>query len=244
MAPGSAAKPRARVRVTKDPEVRREELLDIALGLCRTEGFDAMRVEQIVQAAGVAKGTFYHYFASKDAVLEALVQRFGESLFNHLREAAARPGTACERLRAVMEAGTAFKASQVDLAYASFLYREENLGLRHRLFQVWREQARQVLVPVLTAGKADQSFTLTNAEASTDVVLLLWFDAADHLWDRALTAGDADAFVEIMLSGARAIYEAQERILGVSEGTFVVPFTPELIDLTRKLYASIDRKQP
>jgi AcrR family transcriptional regulator len=244
MAPGSPAKTRARVRVTKDPEVRREELLDIALDLCRTEGFDSMRVEQIVQAAGVAKGTFYHYFASKDAVLEALVQRFGESLFDHLREAAALPGTACERLRAVMEAAAAFKGSQVDLAYASFLYRDQNLSLRHQLFRVWREQARQVLVPVLAAGKADHSFTVTNADATTDVLLLLWFDAADHLWDRALAAGDADAFVEIMLTGGYAIFEAQERILGVPKGTFAVPFDPELIDLTRKLYATTNRKQP
>ena len=48
----------------------------------------------------MAKGTFYHYFASKDAMLEELVRRFGDTLFDHLsaavrdalREARFRPG--------------------------------------------------------------------------------------------------------------------------------------------------------
>ncbi len=101
MTTAEAADPLPKVRITKDPDVRREELLDIALDLCRTQGFDALRVEQVVQRAGVAKGTFYHYFASKDAVLEALVQRFGEGLFGQLNAAAggwiARQPNACRR---------------------------------------------------------------------------------------------------------------------------------------------------
>lgn len=237
--------PQRKVRVTKDPDVRREELLDAALELCRTQGFENLRVEQLVQAAGVAKGTFYHHFVSKDALLEALVQRFGDALFDHLNTAAkTASGPAADRLGAVMDAAAAFKVSQTELAYPSFLYRTDNLTLKHRLFTAWRGQARQVLLPLISEGRSDGSFNVTSAEATTDVVLLLWFDAADQLWDRALGAIDADVFVEIMLSGAQAIYEAQERILGVATGTYAVPITPQLIDLTRQLYATLDRKQP
>lgn len=71
-------------RVTKAPDVRREELLDVALKLCMSVGFDAMSVEQITATAGVAKGTFYHYFRSKDDLEAQLVRRFGESLLAHL----------------------------------------------------------------------------------------------------------------------------------------------------------------
>ena len=84
----------ARTRVTKDPQERREELLDIAWELGRNQGFEALRVEQIVQTAGIAKGTFYHYFAAKDDVVEALVQRFGDGLFAELSQAAAQLGIA------------------------------------------------------------------------------------------------------------------------------------------------------
>ena len=131
---------RRRSRVTKHPDVRREELLDVALDLCRSHGFEAMNVEQVTRAAGVAKGTFYHYFASKDAMLKELVLRFGEGLFDHLNAATAGAGgTAVERIGAVIDAAAAYKLSQADLPYASFLYAEGNLEFRHRLFQTWRE---------------------------------------------------------------------------------------------------------
>jgi AcrR family transcriptional regulator len=233
-----------RTRITKDPRVRREELLDVAFDLCRRHGFDTMNVEQVTQAAGVAKGTFYHYFSSKDDLLEQLVRRFGDSLFDHLSAAAAvAGGSGADRLRAVMSAAGGYKLAQADIAYASFLYSDGNLALRHRLFAAWRERGREVLLPLIADGVTDGSISVVSVDAATDLVLLLWLDAADHLWIRALAAPDIDAFVDIMLNGAAAIYQAQERILGVPEGTYAVPIGPQLIEMTRQLYGRLDRKQ-
>ena len=232
----------ARRRVTKHPDVRREELLDIALELCRSHGFESMNVEQVTKAAGVAKGTFYHYFASKDALLEQLVQRFGDALFDHL-SGAGTDGTGAERLRSIMDAAAGYKLAQADITYASFLYRPENLALRHRLFGAWRARAREVLQPVIRDGDADGSFAVADVDGATELVLLLWFDAADRLWERALAVPDAERFTEVMLGGAASIYQAQERILGLPEGTFSVPVGPELIAVTRQLFHTIDRTQ-
>jgi len=237
------AAPQPKVRITKDPDVRREELLDVALDLCRAHGFDGLRVEQVVQAAGVAKGTFYHYFSSKYAVLEALVQRFGDSLFDELTTASAHPGTASERLRAIMDAAQAYKLSHGDLPLASFLLRDENLAMRHRVYRAWRGRAREVLVPVISSGVADGSFAVANAEGATDIVLLLWFDAGDHLWERALGTASADEFAEVMVAGAISIAEAQERVLGVPAGTYAITLSPEVIDLTKQLFATLEGKQ-
>ncbi len=244
MAPRAKAPAASRPRVVKDPDVRRDELLDTAFELCRSHGFDTMNVEQVTQAAGVAKGTFYHYFSSKDDMLEQLVRRFGDSLFDRLSAAAAQAeGTGSQRLRAVMAAAGSYKLGNADIAYASFLYSDGNLPLRHRLFQAWRERARQVLLPVIAQGAADGSFSVFSVEAATDVVLLLWFEAADQLWTRALGAADIDTFVDVMLNGAATIYQAQERILGVPEGTYAVPIDAHLTEITRQLYRRLDRKQ-
>jgi AcrR family transcriptional regulator len=233
---------RSRTRVTKDPDVRRDELLDIAFQLCRSEGFDTMSVEQVTRAAGVAKGTFYHYFASKDAMLEELVRRFGDALFDHLSAAAGTPGTGAERIRTLMAAAGGYKLARSDLAYADFLYADGNLALRHRLFAAWRDRAREVLLPAIRAGQADGSLSVASADATTDFILLLWFEAADQLWMRALAADGVDGFVEVMTSGAAAIYQAHERLLGVPDGTFSVPLDAQVTEMTRLLYYSFDRK--
>lgn len=242
MAGTTTARPRR--RVTKDPEVRREELLDIALELCRTHGFEAMNVEQVTQAAGVAKGTFYHYFASKDALLEQLVRRFGDALFDHLSAAATTEGLGADRIRALMNAAGSYKVAQSEIAYASFLYAPGNLALRHRLFEAWRERARQVLEPAIRAGQEDGSLRVAHDDVATDIVLLLWFEAGDQLWQRALAAPGVDEFVAVMVAGAESIYQAQERVLGVPEGSFAMPTGPQVFELTRQLYRTIDRNQP
>lgn len=231
-------------RVTKAPELRREELLDVAFALCRSDGFEAMSVEQVTQSAGVAKGTFYHYFSSKADLQLQLVQRLGEALFAHLStQVAAAPGTAAERIRTLMDAAAAYKAETFDVSVAPFLYRDVNYALRHRLFDAWREHARTVLRPVIADGIADGSLAVADAEAATDLVLLLWFEAADHLWRRALATNDVDSFVQVMLTGAASIYQAQARILGVPEDTFAVPMGPEVIALAKRLYETLDRNQ-
>lgn len=52
----------------------RQRLLEAALRLFRKHGYEATTVEQITQAAAVAKGTFFNYFESKEAILPALVE--------------------------------------------------------------------------------------------------------------------------------------------------------------------------
>ena len=53
----------------------REILLDKALSLFSQRGFDAVGVQEVVDAAGVTKPTLYHYFESKRGLLDALVRR-------------------------------------------------------------------------------------------------------------------------------------------------------------------------
>jgi len=51
---------------------RRERLYEAALALFRTQGYDDTTVDQITKRAGLAKGTFFNYFPTKDAVLRYL----------------------------------------------------------------------------------------------------------------------------------------------------------------------------
>ncbi|MBI4259968.1 MAG: TetR/AcrR family transcriptional regulator [Actinobacteria bacterium] len=70
----------ARRRVTKGPEERRGELFEAARTVFRDKGVRGATVADITDAAGVAKGTFYLYFDSKEALLGGLKQRFADDL--------------------------------------------------------------------------------------------------------------------------------------------------------------------
>src|SRR3546814_2306598 len=59
-------------------EVRRGALIEAAGTLFVEQGVDATTVDDIAKGAGVAKGTFYHYFGSKACMLDALRERFSD----------------------------------------------------------------------------------------------------------------------------------------------------------------------
>ncbi len=61
---------------TKPADVRQEELMDAALALFIAKGVAGTSIDEIVAAAGVSKGGFYHHFAAKEALLMALKERY------------------------------------------------------------------------------------------------------------------------------------------------------------------------
>ena len=69
------ADPKAAPKFRRRKEARPDEILDAALGLFVEQGFAKTRVEDIAKRAGVSKGAVYLYFPSKDALIEALVDR-------------------------------------------------------------------------------------------------------------------------------------------------------------------------
>ena len=58
----------------KSPETRKSELLAAAETLFRENGVDRTAVSDIVKKAGVAQGTFYNYYQSKDEIFAAVLE--------------------------------------------------------------------------------------------------------------------------------------------------------------------------
>jgi AcrR family transcriptional regulator len=92
---------------TKPAEVRREELMAAAERIFVTKGVAATSIDEIVAAAGVAKGTFYIHYPSKEHLLGALQARFVVAWCNDFRAAVdrRRADDWKGKLRAWVEAG-------------------------------------------------------------------------------------------------------------------------------------------
>jgi AcrR family transcriptional regulator len=67
-----------RKRERRPPEVRREQILDAAARVFTDKGTSAATVDDIAAVAGVAKGTIYPYFDSKEQLLSGLGNRYTE----------------------------------------------------------------------------------------------------------------------------------------------------------------------
>ena len=65
-------------KVELNKKKKQDALLNTAYHLFTEKGFQKTSISDIVNEAGVAKGTFYYYFKSKEEVMDAIIERFIE----------------------------------------------------------------------------------------------------------------------------------------------------------------------
>lgn len=83
---------------------RREEILNAAHTLFTTKGFQPTTMEDILKVVGIAKGTLYYHFPSKEQILKALILRIVGQVEQRARELAASSAPALDKLKAIMAA--------------------------------------------------------------------------------------------------------------------------------------------
>lgn len=68
------------MRVVKDAEERRNEILNAADRLFGRKGFDGTSIGDILKEVGIARGTLYYHFESKEQIMDSLIERYGNRL--------------------------------------------------------------------------------------------------------------------------------------------------------------------
>ena len=68
------------MRVTKEPEIRKQEILDTALKLFGENGYEKTSITDIAKAIGVAQGLCYRYFPSKEALFDSAIEQYADVL--------------------------------------------------------------------------------------------------------------------------------------------------------------------
>src|SRR3954453_19220787 len=90
-------------RKCKQPETRRSDIISAALRLFAAKGFAATRLDDVAEAAGIAKGTVYLYFATKEELLRDVVRQELLPVLDRFEEAiAAHQGPAADLFRLLL----------------------------------------------------------------------------------------------------------------------------------------------
>jgi len=120
-------------------EFRRSEILAAATKVFASKGFEATRMEEIAKVAGLAKGTLYLYFQSKDAIYQAVVQQAVSTLAKLTEEHVGKESEFAGKLAAFIAVRIAFWHEQQRL-YRIIL--SINRQEQHRKRSIaWQRQA-------------------------------------------------------------------------------------------------------
>lgn len=132
-------------RVTKDPLVRQTEILDAAQEMFFSEGYQQTNVEDIIRKIGVAKGTFYYYFPSKEAVLEAIVTRYTREMLAEAHLSVPDTASPLEKLQVFINLFYKLSYTGELGSLSKMLYKERQGELINKL---WRK-TQVIIIPTI-----------------------------------------------------------------------------------------------
>ncbi|MGN9815129.1 TetR/AcrR family transcriptional regulator [Streptomyces sp. SD11] len=162
----------------------RRNILDAAQRIMAHKGYSAVGINEVLAAAGVPKGSFYHYFTSKDAFGEALLRRYFDEYVADMDRVLARPGrSAAERFTAYWQQWR--ETQSLDDCQGKCLAVKlgaEVSDLSEPMRLVLKEGTDAIvdrLERTITEGLADGSLTLDGDVRSTAQVLYdMWLGAS------------------------------------------------------------------
>lgn len=218
-------------RIVKDPTVRRNEILDAAEQLMATRGYEQMTIQDIIDKLQIAKGTVYHYFNSKEAVLEALVVRMGEQIEQFIIPIIADPTlSALEKLLRYFSASDQWKMSHRSfvLTFTRFWYTDENAIVHRKLLRDGLKRYMPYLSQIIRQGVSEGIFTSVYPDQTARMMIALRQDFGDAIAEAFLSEQDQSIDPSLITQMTLATADALERLLGAPSGCLQTPWLAAL----------------
>lgn len=192
-------------------EKRKQELLKIAYDMFLLRGYENTSVDEIIDEAQIAKGTFYYYFPSKEKLLEDVIEMMIESEVKSARQIIGSDLPVPQKIVAIM---TSIKPAEKELPIQNALMQPENVLMHDKI----RKKLIEVVVPLLSEtveeGVNKGIFACDNIPERVRMLLVISNDTFNA---RVFTENDIAVFIDVT-----------EKLLGADRGT--MSFIHDLID--------------
>ena len=186
----------------KKGERRKQDLLNIAYRMFIQKGYENASVDDIIIEAGIAKGTYYYYFESKEATLEAVIEMMIEKAENIAKAALMNPVPIPQKLASVVYA---FQPNKDEIVITDVLERKENIVMHDKIGKKIVEVAVPIHSDIVREGIAQGIFACTNVEERVKMLLIMSQNMFDY---GAYSNKDIEVYVDML-----------EKSLGAKEGT-------------------------
>lgn len=184
-----------------------------------------MSVQDVLDALDASRGAFYHYFDSKQALLQAVIDRIVDDALAALAPILHAPDLpALRKLEQIFAGIAAWKAEQKDLmlAFIEVWVSDSNAIVREKLRRESVNRLAPLLSPVIEQGMAEGTFS-AGASAETARALVFLLQGYQDLAIEQFLARQAGTIsFDVVLRSTAALTEAFERILGVPAGSLTL----------------------
>ena len=197
------------MRVVKTAEERKNEILDVAEQLFAEKGFDAASTNDIIGRIGIARGTLYHHFSSKEEILDAIVDRMTRQAI--FRAKAVIDNSSMSVLERLMGAINALNIrNETGTEVLEQLHKPQNALLHQKMQERLVKEVVPLYAKLIREGNKEGIFHSRYPAEAAEMLMIYSNVAFDDLAE--LSPRDK------MAKGRAFIYHT-EKILGAEEGS-------------------------
>lgn len=159
------------MRIVKNPEERKKEIMDTAAQFFMTKGYEETSVNMIVEHLNIAKGTFYYYFKSKEEILGAILEEYLEQFAQQIRLIILnKEMNAYEKLQFVLKS---ILSSNQEPKHLTQHIEDNKSGKLHQMMdEKFYEKFKPIIVSMLKQGMEEGIFKISYPEELTEILLM------------------------------------------------------------------------
>ena len=195
----------------KKGEKRKKELLKIAYDMFLTQGYENTSVDEIIEKAQIAKGTYYYYFKSKEQMLEEVIDMMIDSESEMAKQIIGMDISAPQKIVGII---ASIKPTEAEQPIKNALFQPENVLMHHKVRQKLINVLTPLLSEVIKEGVKEGIFECDNISERVKMLLII----SDSTFNEG-TFSEQDISVFIDMT---------EKLLGAEKGT--MSFIYNLID--------------
>lgn len=205
---------------------KRKRILDATHRLVLTKGYEQISIQDILDEVQMSSGAFHHYFDSRQALLDAFIERIRHELEQPLLPIINDPNlSAIKKLQGFFDTldrlRTAHQADVIKLLRV--WYSGDNAVVRLKVDEAVVEQRAPLLTAIVRQGLREGSFTTAHPAYAGDVLLSL-LQGMGNTHARLLLAldqgQDEQRCIELIITSHAAYMDAIERVLGAPPNSF------------------------
>ena len=190
---------------------RKKELLNIAYNMFITKGYENTSVDEIIEEAQIAKGTYYYYFQSKEQMLEEVIDMMIDSETELAEQIIGMDIPVPQKIVGII---ASMKPTEAEQPVKNALFQAENVLMHYKVRQKLINVLTPILSEVIGEGVKKGLFECDNIPERVKMLLKI----SDSTFNEG-TFSEKDIFVFIDMT---------EKLLGAESGT--MSFIYDMID--------------
>ena len=199
------------MRVVKKHDERRNEILDAAEKLFAGKGYIKTTINDILQEVGIAKGTFYYYFKSKEEVMDAVAERYIDMGTEAVKIVAEdKKLTALEKFRILLTKDIT-KSENKDEILEEF-HQAGDAQMHQKSLLMTIERLVPLITEIVIQGIEEKSFNTPYPKEVVEVIMI----SLNTIFDEGLFQWTQEEKIQ----KAKGLAYVMEKTLGAEKGSF------------------------